>query len=724
MSSRADVEVAVVGAGPAGSTCAILLLERGHEVTIIDQSTFPRDKPCGDGLTRSSVAMLERLGLGSVIRDHQPIFGGRVVPRQGREISKRYVAIAGRAAVGVCVPRSVLDEALLMEALNRGAHLIQARVEAPIVSDGVVLGVRYKSGSELRELRARHVVAADGATSRLRRTLFGESVAVRSRAYAARAYFRVERELDPVFDMYVPLELDDRMLPGYAWVFPLSEHQANIGVGFFSSVRPDERPSVRRLFEAAIAYFRTEQRARFGDIEQESSLFGSPVAVRFSSERCRREGLTFVGDAANTVDPLSGEGIAYAMHGAEVVADAVHAQLSRGHSTAQIGTWLARRFPRLGQEPWRVFNVAMKMERGGGLAGALDEPFLSTVVRVAAKAETDPSIRHTPIWKVAEQHDDIYAEALRQLDEALLESTETSTPLIGEIVHREIRTHGGPVSAATALFTVIGLGGRLSREAVDFASAVALSKVLSSFVSQMSDRGREAETATANDRLVTMAADFAHSRAAVRAAASGPQLLEMFARTTATACEGQMLQREDRGRLDPRHSERIAATTGGLFALASGGGAVLARQDAQTRSRLDAFGLEFGCAKQIADELAALVAGDHPTGREPGLAARRGFYCLTVLDAARRAGPQRTVDELVEASSVDERALDCAVRAAERHGAQAKRILSEVDFVDPVPLEAMIDSTLAEMRYLVTAAANRSPEAVVRVSDQLSVDGR
>ncbi|MCW2994121.1 MAG: geranylgeranyl reductase, partial [Conexibacter sp.] len=118
MPSRADVEIAVVGAGPAGSTCAIHLLERGHQVVILDQSAFPRDKPCGDGLTSSAVAALERLGLGHVIADHQPIVGLRAVERHGSEVTKRFSVRPGGVAAA-CVPRAVLDDALLTEALGR-----------------------------------------------------------------------------------------------------------------------------------------------------------------------------------------------------------------------------------------------------------------------------------------------------------------------------------------------------------------------------------------------------------------------------------------------------------------------------------------------------------------------------------------------------------------------------------------------------------------------------
>jgi geranylgeranyl reductase family protein len=704
---RDDVGIVVVGAGPAGSTCAIHLAQLGYQITIVDQSAFPRDKPCGDGLTRSSIGALERLGLGQLVRDHHEIAGGRLVPAHGRGMSRRFEREMGQSAAGVCVPRSVLDHALLTEALRHGARLVQGRVEAPVVIEGRVRGVRYTSAGVPRELPARHVVAADGATSRLRRAVFGDVVARRGHAYAARAYFETERRLDPLFDIYVPLELHGRRLPGYAWVFPIGEHRANIGVGFFSDADGGGRVSIRRLFEATVEHLRVAHRRRFGDLEQAGPLFGSPLAIRFARDQCDCEGMTFVGDAANTVDPISGEGIAYAMRGAEIVADAVHERL-RGTPGRDVGARIQRRFPRLGQDPWRWSLAAAGAVQGRGVAAALDEPFLSTGLRVASKTEADPSLRHTVVWRLAERHGAAHVEALERLDEVLLSRTATSSPLIGEIVHREIRAHGGPIGAATVLFSLLAAGGRVSDAAVDFASAVALTGVLSAIVVQLSDRDGDAATASANDRLVVMATDFAHSRAAAAAAAAGPELLSVFARGTRVACEGQMLQREGRGRLDPRHAERLAATAGAAFGLAAGSGAILARRPARIQRQLERFGHHFGCAWQVADELAALVSGERVVGRDPGALARRGFYCVSVLDVARRAERPHDAEDLVNAARSDEQALCAAADTVERHGTNALEILSTIDLPDPAPLASLVEDAIARSRDLVAPSRSLS----------------
>jgi geranylgeranyl reductase family protein len=715
MRERAAVErgeIAVVGAGPAGSVCAIGLLEHGHEVTIIDQSAFPRDKPCGDGLTRSAIAMLERLGLDRLVRQHQQIHGGRVIPVTGPEMTIRFVPQPGRAAAGACIPRTVLDHALLEAALQRGARFVRARVDAPIVVDGVVRGVRYLADGVPREFHARHVVAADGATSRMRRATFGEGAGRSGRAYAARAYFRVERPLDPVFDMYGPIVVAGRALPGYAWVFPLDEHRANVGVGFVNPPGPGPRVSIRRLFDAAVDHLRGSRRARFGDMEQEGALFGSPVALRFERDHCQCDGMTFVGDAANTVDPYFGDGIGYAMYGGELVADRVHRRLAYGASTHDVGRRLARRFPRLGQRPWRVPASALGMARDHRddgrdvLTAVLDEPFLATVVRVTTKAEIDPSIRDTPLWRVAEGHGEAYVDALDRLDEALSAVTATSSPLIGEIVHREMRAFDGPVGAATVLFTVLASGGAVDEQTIQFAVAAALLGVLHGCVSQMSDHAGGALTAAANDRLVVMVADFAHSRAAVAAAGAGPALMGMVARAGRLACEGQMLQREDQGRLVPRYRERVAATAGSMLGVAARAGAALAGADTQTELRLERFGFELGCARKITDELADLLLGDRTTGRDPGAAARRGIYCLPVLDVARRSAPGSSPDDLVAAARSDVGAVDTAVRSITDHGSRARELVETSGIADPSPLVALAERTMTQAAELRSAVVS------------------
>jgi 2-polyprenyl-6-methoxyphenol hydroxylase-like FAD-dependent oxidoreductase len=85
-----DVEVVVVGAGPAGSVAAASLAERGRDVLLVDQNEFPRDKPCGDGLTHSAVEVIEELGLGSLAERGHAVEDCRIVIAHGAEMKGWY----------------------------------------------------------------------------------------------------------------------------------------------------------------------------------------------------------------------------------------------------------------------------------------------------------------------------------------------------------------------------------------------------------------------------------------------------------------------------------------------------------------------------------------------------------------------------------------------------------------------------------------------------------
>lgn len=160
-----------------------------------------------------------------------------------------------------------------------------------------------------------------------------------------------------------------------------------------------------------------------------------------------------------------------------------------------------------------------------------------------------------------------------------------------------------------------------------------------------------------------------------------------------------MLQREGRGRLDRRHAERMAATAGVVFAMAAGSGAILAgRPDVQRQ--LERFGQHFGCAWQVADQLAGLVAGERVVGRDPGALARRGFHCVSVIEAAQRVERPQDADGLVEAARADEQALSAAADVVERHGADALETLSAIGLPDPAPLASLVQDTIARSRDL------------------------
>ncbi len=181
-----EQEVIVVGAGPAGAIAALVLARAGVGVRVLDRARFPRFKLCGDSVNPGALAILRRLGLASAVDDALPVDGMIVTSESGTRVEGRY----GGGQQGRMISRHRLDHALLSAARAAGACVEEGvLVQAPIVADGRVSGVMVaRTGGPCR-LRAPIVIAADGASSRIARSLGLARHAGRPRRWAVGAYF-------------------------------------------------------------------------------------------------------------------------------------------------------------------------------------------------------------------------------------------------------------------------------------------------------------------------------------------------------------------------------------------------------------------------------------------------------------------------------------------------------------------------------------------------------
>jgi geranylgeranyl reductase family protein len=308
-----DVELVVVGAGPAGTAAALAAREAGLRVEVFDRARFPRDKTCGDGLTAAALRELDALGLDARTLPGYVAVGEAVLASpSGRDV--RLPLDATEAGV---VTRRVLDAALVEHARSQGIA----------VHDGVgVVGTAARDTHvelTLDDGPLAFVVAADGHFSTVRRALAPVSG---NRAHpdlgtwhAFRRYYRGvrERRLHVVFD--------DDLLPGYAWVFPVGDDGANVGFGVLRDA--DGGPTGKQL----AAWWRTipvrsaVRRALGPDAEPDGPTRAWPIPAGYDPARLTHGRVLFAGDAAAVVDALTGEGIAQAVATGRLAARAVAA---------------------------------------------------------------------------------------------------------------------------------------------------------------------------------------------------------------------------------------------------------------------------------------------------------------------------------------------------------------------------------------------------------------
>ncbi len=344
----------VVGAGPAGASAAYWLAQHGHSVLVVDKKRFPREKTCGDGLTPRAVRQLHDMGLASGLEEFQRYDGLRSIAH-GVTLELPWPEHPDYPSFGYVVRRRDLDEMVADQAVKAGATLWPAtEAVAPLVDGGLVTGavLRHAESGVTEPVRAKVVVVADGANSRFGRALGTQ----RDRSYpmgmAIRGYFTSPYHDDPWIESHLDLrDREGNHMPGYGWIFPVGDGTVNVGVGLLDTFTGFKAVNTTKLMDA----FVHTAPARWG-ISPETAC-GPPTGGKLPTggSVTPKAGPTWIvaGDAAGSINPFNGEGIAYAYETGHLVADAVHEALATGDGLA-----LARYPDTLDELYGRYFKVA------------------------------------------------------------------------------------------------------------------------------------------------------------------------------------------------------------------------------------------------------------------------------------------------------------------------------------------------------------------------------
>jgi len=306
-------DVIVVGAGPAGAVAATVLARGGVRVLMLDRARFPRPKLCGDTINPGALALLRRLGMtGGFEPSALPLDGMIVTGEHGVRVQCEY----GPAVHALSIVRHVLDTALVKAAVAAGVRFEEGvLVRGTIVDDTSPPRVRgiVMAGRDGRDLRvpAPWVIAADGRRSALAIPLGLTRQPRRPRRWAIGGYFAGVHGLLPYGEMHV-------RRGRYIGVAPLPGGIANACL-----VVPEPRnlDDPGALLEQAVAGD-TALRDRFADAAMISrpSVLG-PLAV--DARDAGLDGLLLAGDAAGFIDPMTGDGMRFAIRGGELAARAV-----------------------------------------------------------------------------------------------------------------------------------------------------------------------------------------------------------------------------------------------------------------------------------------------------------------------------------------------------------------------------------------------------------------
>jgi len=312
-------DVVVVGAGPAGSIAALVLARSGARVALADKAAFPRDKACGDLVGPRGVQVLADLGL-RVPDAGQGSDLLAVGPSGGRA---RLPAFTGRTypGHGIIVPRLALDHALREAALQAGAVPLRARVTA--VEAGADGRVEAVISSDGQRLAGEVIIATDGALSPVARLAGMLDPQAALWGFAIRAYLRAEVPLP----LLVLLDASPwRIYPGYGWLFPGADGQANVGIGVGLGSDRGQAP-LRGDLARLVALL-----GQYGDLSQDARpgpVMGGWLRMGGTGTPPAAGNVLLAGDAAGLINPLQGEGIGPAMVSGRLAAEAVLADPAR-----------------------------------------------------------------------------------------------------------------------------------------------------------------------------------------------------------------------------------------------------------------------------------------------------------------------------------------------------------------------------------------------------------
>ncbi|MFD0137951.1 geranylgeranyl reductase family protein [Streptomyces sp. NPDC007148] len=329
-------DVIVVGAGPAGSTTAYYLAKAGLDVLLLEKTAFPREKVCGDGLTPRATKQLVSMGIdiseeaGWLRNKGLRIIGG------GVRLQLDWPDLASYPNYGLVRKRDDFDEQLARQAQKAGARLYErCNVGAPVVDDrtGRITGVHAKLGEDKREVtfHAPLVVAADGNSTRLSLAMGLHRREDRPMGVAVRTYFTSPRHDDDYLESW--LELWDRrggqerLLPGYGWIFGMGDGTSNVGLGVLNTSAAFKELDWREVLKAWCASMPEDW--GYTPENMTGPIRGAALPMAFNRQPHYTKGLLLVGDAGGLVNPFNGEGIAYAMESGQIAADVIVQALAR-----------------------------------------------------------------------------------------------------------------------------------------------------------------------------------------------------------------------------------------------------------------------------------------------------------------------------------------------------------------------------------------------------------
>ena len=371
-----ETQVCILGAGPGGAATALRLAQLGIPSVLIDKVQFPRDKVCGDGMTGRTVAILNRIDPDIMNHfaqtdiqtdswgvtfwmDHKREFRVPFRKNYNKDTDKTPCFVAKRLDFDNFLVEKVRKQPLVQiyENINIEIHERISTVTANGTQQEEGWILSNKKGDF--KIKTKLVIAANGANSPFMRHVANIIVDPAHTAAAVRAYYKNVTNCHP--DNFIELHFLKDYLPGYFWVFPLPNGEANVGFGMLSTTISQRKINIKKALMDIIEN-NPGIKERFKDAELIDDIVGFPLPLGSKRRLLSNDNYMLVGDAACLVDPLTGEGIGNAVYSGYIAAEQAEKCLKANNFSAEFLKDYDTRV-------WRVMgtelNLSYKLQRLG-----------------------------------------------------------------------------------------------------------------------------------------------------------------------------------------------------------------------------------------------------------------------------------------------------------------------------------------------------------------------
>jgi geranylgeranyl reductase family protein len=329
-----DADVLVVGAGPSGSSAAYWLASAGLDVAVLEKSSFPREKVCGDGLTPRGTRVLVEMGIDVSESNGWLHNRGLRVIGGGQRLHLDWPELTSFPPFGLVRPRADLDAMLANQAVKAGARLYEqtSATEPLLDAAGRVVGVQGRTADKKPvSFRAPLVLTCEGVSGKLAQHLGVHRNDKRPLGVAVRRYYTSPKTHDDYLESWLELwdgkPNESALLPGYGWIFGMGDGTVNAGLGVLNSSAGFQKTDYR----AMLTRWLDNTPEEWGLREQNATCptRGAALPMGFNRTPHYTRGLLLVGDAGGSVNPFNGEGIPYAMESGKFAAEAAIQALAR-----------------------------------------------------------------------------------------------------------------------------------------------------------------------------------------------------------------------------------------------------------------------------------------------------------------------------------------------------------------------------------------------------------